>query len=308
MERVTLPDEVYARLLALRTGLRQFERWSEQQAQKAGLTPAQHQLLLAVRGHGDPRGPTIGEIADYLLLRHHSAVGLVDRADAAGLVRRTRDEDDHRVVRLLMTTDGAARLEALSTLHLEELVRLAPQVPEVWAGLGTARGSHGLSGRIGGRPERQPPTISVARVYDDIGEGVGNRILVDRLWPRGVSRSDRAFDLWLREVAPSAALRKWYSHDPVRFDEFGRRYRAELADETEGVLDQLPRARRRRPGDPAHGHQGHRSLIGSGVAGRAGRGVSNAAGSEEGHYPHPAPPIADPASEARSGCNVVMEV
>lgn len=143
------------------------------------------------------------------------------------------------MVRLLMTTDGAARLEALSTLHLEELVRLAPQVPEVWAGLGTARGSHGLSGRIGGRPERQPPTISVARVYDDIGEGVGNRILVDRLWPRGVSRSDRAFDLWLREVAPSAALRKWYSHDPVRFDEFGRRYRAELADETEGVLDQL---------------------------------------------------------------------
>ena len=68
MTGVTLPDDVYARLLALRTGLRHFERWSESQARAAGLTPAQHQLLLAIRGHGDPRGPTIGEVADYLLL------------------------------------------------------------------------------------------------------------------------------------------------------------------------------------------------------------------------------------------------
>ena len=85
---MSLPDESYAQLLALRTGLRRFQRWSEQQAADAGLTPAQHQLLLAIRGHSDPRGPTIGEVADYLLLRHHSTVGLVDRADAAGLVTR----------------------------------------------------------------------------------------------------------------------------------------------------------------------------------------------------------------------------
>ena len=114
MKRVTLSDEIYARLLGLRTGLRHFERWSEQQAQAAGLTPAQHQLLLAIRGHNDPRGPTIGEVADYLLLLHHSAVGLIDRADAAGLVIRTRDDEDHRVVRLHLTRDGAERLEALS--------------------------------------------------------------------------------------------------------------------------------------------------------------------------------------------------
>ena len=77
-----LRDADYEDLLALRTGLRRFLRWSEQQAEAAGLTPAQHQLLLAVRGHPDRRGPTVGEVADYLLLRHHSAVGLVDRAVA----------------------------------------------------------------------------------------------------------------------------------------------------------------------------------------------------------------------------------
>ena len=109
--------------------MRRFERWSEQQAQEAGLTPAQHQLLLAVRGHGDPRGPTIGEVADYLVLRHHSAVELVDRADSAGLVVRVRDSDDHRIVRLALTDDGARRLEALSKLHLEELQRLAVPYP-----------------------------------------------------------------------------------------------------------------------------------------------------------------------------------
>lgn len=140
-----MPSDAYARLLALRTGLRHFERWSALQAQAAGLTPTQHQLLLAVRGHGEPGGPTIGEIADYLVLRHHSAVGLVDRAAEAGLVRRARSEADHRVVRLHLTDDGADRLEALSTLHLEELRRLARDIPGIWAGLSPVQGPHGLS-------------------------------------------------------------------------------------------------------------------------------------------------------------------
>lgn len=129
-----LPDDAYTRLLALRTGLRRFMHWSEHQAANQGLTPAQHQLLLAIRGHPDPRGPTIGEVADYLLLRHHSAVGLVDRADCAGLVARERDHDDHRVVRLHLTEDGNRRLEALSALHLQELERLSLELP-AWAGL-----------------------------------------------------------------------------------------------------------------------------------------------------------------------------
>src|SRR5665213_2962699 len=125
-------DETYARLLALRTGMRRYERWSEQQARAAGLTTAHHQLLLAIRGHGDARGPTVGEVADYLLLRHHSAVGLIDRAEAAGLIARTRDDADHRVVRLRLSADGARRLERLSTLHVEELRRLGAPFPNAW--------------------------------------------------------------------------------------------------------------------------------------------------------------------------------
>lgn len=119
----------------LRTGLRRFEHWSAKQAARAGLTPAQHQLMLAIRGHPDRRGPTIGEAAEYLMLKHHSVVGLVDRAEAAGLVRRTRDSADHRVIRLQLTDEGTDRLEALSVLHREELERLASEIPDLWRGL-----------------------------------------------------------------------------------------------------------------------------------------------------------------------------
>jgi DNA-binding MarR family transcriptional regulator len=141
-----LTDADYEDLLSLRTGLRRFLRWSEQQAEDAGLTPAQHQLLLAIRGHADPRGPTVGEVADYLLLRHHSAVGLVDRAEAAGLVARARDPEDHRVVRLELTPVGTKRLEALAALHLEELERLALKLPTAWRGLLPHQPLHGLVG------------------------------------------------------------------------------------------------------------------------------------------------------------------
>jgi DNA-binding MarR family transcriptional regulator len=141
-----LTDADYEDLLALRTGLRRFLRWTEQQAEEAGLTPAQHQLLLAIRGHSDPNGPTIGEVADYLLLRHHSAVGLIDRADAAGLVERVRDPEDHRLVRLQLTATGTKRLEALSAHDLEELQRMARKLPSVWRGLMPHQPLHGLSG------------------------------------------------------------------------------------------------------------------------------------------------------------------
>lgn len=116
----------YASLLEFRTTLRRFERWSEDQARRVGLTPAQHQLLLAIKGHPDDRGPTIGDIADYLVVRHHSVVGLVDRAVLAGLVTRTQDATDSRAVRLALTPLGTDRLSALSELHLAELGRLAP--------------------------------------------------------------------------------------------------------------------------------------------------------------------------------------
>lgn len=106
---MAVSNDVYARLLALRTRLRRFERWSAEQAQSASLTPTQHQLLLAIRGHTDRRGPTIGEVADYLLLRHHSAGELVRRAEAAGLVRRTSDSEDRRRVSQVATRTASLR-------------------------------------------------------------------------------------------------------------------------------------------------------------------------------------------------------
>jgi DNA-binding MarR family transcriptional regulator len=130
-------DADYELLLELRTGIRLFLHWSEEQAARAGLTAAQHQLLLAIRGHADPRGPTIGDVANSLLLRHHSAVGLVDRAEAAGLVARRADEGDQRVVRLRLTPAGSRRIRQLSALHLEELTRLAPRFRALWSGLET---------------------------------------------------------------------------------------------------------------------------------------------------------------------------
>lgn len=130
-----LPHADYARLLGFRTALRRFERWSAEQAAAWGLTGAQHQLLLAVRGHGGSEAPTVGEIADYLLVKHNSAVELIDRAEQLGLVRRLGDERDHRIVRLALTDEGERRLAALSQTHLEELMRLSGTFGEVDARL-----------------------------------------------------------------------------------------------------------------------------------------------------------------------------
>ena len=72
--------------------------------------------------------------------------------------------------------------------------------------------------------------IRVKRVYEAPGPDDGTRVLVDRIWPRGLSKERAAIDVWLKAVAPSSELRRWYGHDPARFDEFARRYEVELAD------------------------------------------------------------------------------
>ncbi len=135
MSELPVTDDQYERLLELRTGLRRFLAWSEAQAKAQGITPAQHQLLLAVRGHRGERPPTVGDVADSLLLRPHSAGELIDRAVAAGLVERVADERDSRVVRVRLLPEGARRLEALAAAHHEELARLAPQLRPLWDGL-----------------------------------------------------------------------------------------------------------------------------------------------------------------------------
>ena len=80
--------------------------------------------------------------------------------------------------------------------------------------------------------------IAVKRVYEAPEKSDGQRVLVDRVWPRGVSKKGAALDFWLKEIAPSAELRKWFGHDPKRWPEFQKRYRAEL-DGNEQVVAQL---------------------------------------------------------------------
>ena len=109
----------YQALAEFRYQIRRFLRFSEQAARRAGLEPAQHQLLLAVKAHGGR--PTVGELAERLQLRHHSVVGLVDRLAEAGAVRRGRPNGDRRQVRIALTRQGSQVLRRLSLEHRAEL-------------------------------------------------------------------------------------------------------------------------------------------------------------------------------------------
>jgi uncharacterized protein YeaO (DUF488 family) len=84
--------------------------------------------------------------------------------------------------------------------------------------------------RLGNVADEVAVDVTVVRVYDDPKTAGGMRVLVDRVWPRGVSKEAARLDLWLKDVAPSTALRRWYAHDPARFAEFRDRYTAELAE------------------------------------------------------------------------------
>ena len=81
-------------------------------------------------------------------------------------------------------------------------------------------------------------TIQIKRVYEDKSKDDGYRVLVDRLWPRGVSKEDAHFDEWMKELAPSTELRKWFDHKQERFEEFTKRYKKELIEQNE-LLDKL---------------------------------------------------------------------
>jgi DNA-binding MarR family transcriptional regulator len=128
MDRLTQRD--FERLLEFRVTLRRFQRWSEDQARAAGLTHVQHQLLVAIKGHPGGEPPAVGDLAGYLLLRPHSTVELVDRAELAGLVQRTRDPADGRVVRVRLTPEGDQILQQLTRAHLERLHELATVLDE----------------------------------------------------------------------------------------------------------------------------------------------------------------------------------
>ncbi len=80
--------------------------------------------------------------------------------------------------------------------------------------------------------------VNVKRIYDPASSQDGKRIYIDRLWPRGLKKSDALFDEWLKEISPSNELRKWFGHDPAKWEEFKKRYKKELGDKKE-MLDKL---------------------------------------------------------------------
>jgi DNA-binding MarR family transcriptional regulator len=122
-----LTDTDYRRIARWRAALRRFLRFSENAARHAGISPSQHQLLLFVRGFQGR--PTIGDLADCLQLRHQSAVGLVDRCQRAGLVRRRTDPNDRRKVLVELTPRASRLLDRLTIEHLRELQTLRRAFP-----------------------------------------------------------------------------------------------------------------------------------------------------------------------------------
>lgn len=120
-----LTDAEYAALADFRHTLRQFQAFSEQQVAEVGLTPQQHQVLLAIRGAGSAP-VSIGHIAERLFVKPHSASGLVVRLEALGMVTRQSSPNDGRQALIALTPDARALLERLSAVHRDEIVRMRP--------------------------------------------------------------------------------------------------------------------------------------------------------------------------------------
>lgn len=126
-----LSDRQYRSLARFRHELRVFLRFSELSAREVGLTPAQHQLLLAVRGWDGPGAPSVGALADFLQAKPHSTLELVRRAEEGGLLHTEPDPEDRRRQLVGLTQLGEERLAALSVLHRDELRRFRAEMHEI---------------------------------------------------------------------------------------------------------------------------------------------------------------------------------
>jgi DNA-binding MarR family transcriptional regulator len=130
-----LSPEDYRALAEFRFQLGRFLHFSEQAARREGLEPRQHQLLLAVRSLESPEGPTVGYLAERLLVRQHSAVGLIDRLEKKRLIRRVSGSQDRRQVRIRLTPAGERKLQRLSAAHRAELRTYGPALAAALDGL-----------------------------------------------------------------------------------------------------------------------------------------------------------------------------
>ncbi len=145
MTKVTKAN--YETLAAFRYALRQFLHFSEVAAGKIGLTPQQHQALLAIKGYPGRDYVSVGELAERLRIRHHSAVGLVNRLEAQNLVARQGAEADRRQVYVTVTPHGLNLLEQLAAAHRTELQRIGPQISQLLTQLGTSEEGVSRSGQ-----------------------------------------------------------------------------------------------------------------------------------------------------------------
>ena len=118
----------YRALANFRFEVRKFLHFSETAARGQELEPQQHQMLLAIRALDAEGGPTIGQLAEHLFIRHHSAVGLVDRLEQRQLVERTRAHADRRQVRVQLTSLGSRKLHHLASVHRAELLSSGPKL------------------------------------------------------------------------------------------------------------------------------------------------------------------------------------
>lgn len=125
----------YRLLAEFRHHLRKFTAFSEEAAREAGLSPQQHQALLAIKGFGGGKAPTVGDLAKCLSIRHHSAVGLVDRLVEARLIVRYFDAEDRRRVALVPSRRAEELLTDLGAAHRDELRRIAPMLRSILASL-----------------------------------------------------------------------------------------------------------------------------------------------------------------------------
>jgi DNA-binding MarR family transcriptional regulator len=130
-KRDASPTVDYGTLAQFRYQLRRFLAFSEAAADKAGLTPQQHQALLAIKGFSSPEPISVGDLARFLLIRHHTAVELMDRMTKAGLLSRTVDGDDGRRVLVKLTRKGEQKLRTLSRIHFEELRSAGPALTKI---------------------------------------------------------------------------------------------------------------------------------------------------------------------------------
>jgi DNA-binding MarR family transcriptional regulator len=131
----TITKTEYEVLADFRYILRRFMSFSENAAKEVGITPQQHQALLAIKGFPGREQITIGELSDRLQIKHHSTVGLVNRLEAEKLIVRSSAPDDRRKVFISLTKRGLSMLEKLSDIHREELQRLSPRLRSLLKGI-----------------------------------------------------------------------------------------------------------------------------------------------------------------------------